>query len=157
MKKYTPSQAREKIRHYCAFQERSHLETRRKLFTYNLYASEVEEILVELITDGFLNEERYAKAYAGGKFRIKKWGRIKIIHELEAKGLSKNCIKAGLKELNEADYEETLTTLLDKKLELLAPEENLYARKDKAAKYAIQKGFEPDLVWRKLKELADKN
>ncbi len=156
MKKYSPSQAVEKIRHYCAYQERSHQEARNKLYEYGLYASEVEKILSELITDGFLNEERFAKAFAGGKFRIKKWGKLKIIHDLEMKGVNKNCLRIALKEISDDDYLITLQEILQKKFVLLS-EENLFVKKDKVAKYAIQKGFEPELVWKKIKEMLPNN
>jgi regulatory protein len=152
MKKYTPAQAKEKIQFYCAYQERSHHEVRNKLYEYGLYSYEVEDLLSQLITDGFLNEERFAKAFAGGKFRMKKWGKIKIVNDLEAHGISKNCIKAGLKEIGDEDYLNTLTALLARKNEILV-EENEFVRRDKLAKYAIQKGYEPDLVWRLIKEL----
>ena len=150
-KNYTPTQAREKIRHYCAYQERSHKEVINKLYSYGLHSSDVDEILIEVIAEGFLNEERYAKAFAGGKFRIKKWGRTKIKHELEANGLTKNCIKAGLTEIDEKDYQVTLTNLLKKKLDQL--EGNDFFKRDKAAKYAIRKGFEAEFVWEILKNL----
>ncbi len=151
MKKLTPSQAKEKIQHYCAYQERAHTEVRNKLYEYGLYSNDVDEILCYLITEGFLNEERYAKAFAGGKFRIKKWGRIKIVHELEGKGVNKNCIKLGLKEIGDDEYNKTLSDILDKKSELL-PDENIFVKRDKLAKYALQKGYEPELVWKLLKE-----
>src|SRR5260370_41440437 len=82
------SQALAKIFRYCAYQERSHREVKNKLFEYGLRPGEVDEILSHLIIEGFLNEERYAKAFAGGKFRIMKWGKIKIQRELELAGVS---------------------------------------------------------------------
>jgi len=121
-----------------------------KLYEYGLFRNDVEELISELITDGFLNEERYAKAFAGGKFRIKQWGRIKIINELESKGLTNNCIKSGLKEIEEDVYEQTLTSLLEKKSSTIV-EDNAFIKRDKLAKYAIQKGFEPELVWTTIK------
>jgi len=120
-----------------------------------LYSSEVDELLTYLITEGFLNEERFAKAFTGGKFRIKKWGRIKITHALESKGLTRNCIRIGLKEIEEEDYYQTLTELLKSKIAEL-DESNIFALRDKASKFAIQKGYEPDLVWKVLKELLPK-
>ena len=151
MKKYTPALAREKIQHYCAYQERAHSEVRNKLYEYGLHSADVEELLSYLITEGFLNEERFAKAFAGGKFRIKKWGKIKIVHELEARGISKNCIKAGLKEITDEDYQRTLVNILEKKSELIV-EENSFIKRDKLSKYAINKGYEPELVWKFIKE-----
>jgi regulatory protein len=152
MKNYSPQEAREKIKHYCAYQERAHQEVRNKLYEYGLYKSDVDEILVDLITEGFLNEERYAKAFAGGKFRMKKWGRIKITHALEAKGLKSNCIRAGLLEIDEEDYERTLRDMLIKKTEEVEAD-NIFAKRDKLSKAAILKGYEPDLVWRILKTI----
>jgi regulatory protein len=156
MKKLSPQQAREKIERYCAYQERSHLEVRNKLFTLGLFENDVDEILSTLIVDGFLNEERFAKAYAGGKFRLKKWGKIKIANGLEKKGVSKNCIKSGLKEIDLEDYTETLKQLLVQKSEQLE-EPNLYVKRDKLSNYAILKGYEPPLVWEVLRELLPGN
>lgn len=117
-----------------------------------LYSSEVDELLTYLISEGFLNEERFAKAFTGGKFRIKKWGRIKITHALESKGLTRNCIRIGLKEIEEEDYYQTLMDLLKLKIAELN-EGNIFILRDKASKFAIQKGYEPDLVWGVLKKL----
>lgn len=152
MKKLTPAEAKGKIQRYCAYQERSHHEVRNKLFEYGLYSNDVDQLLTDLITDGFLNEERYAKAFVGGKFRMKKWGRIKIVNALEAQGLSQNCIKIGLKEIDADDYLTTLNFILEKKGGEI-DEENIFAKRDKISKYAIQKGYEPELVWKTLKEL----
>ncbi len=151
-KRLSPSEAKQKIYRYCAYQERSHKEVRDKLYEYGLYKSDVEDILSTLITDGFLNEERFAKAFAGGKFRMQHWGRLKIVNELEGKGLTKNCIKIGMKEIEEDAYIKTLQEILQKKSGQLE-EKNPFIKRDKVARYAIQKGFEPELVWAHVKEL----
>ncbi|MFD1002569.1 regulatory protein RecX [Ohtaekwangia kribbensis] len=151
-KKLSPTEAKQKIYRYCAYQERSHKEVRDKLYEYGLYRDEVEELLSALITEGFLNEERFAKAFAGGKFRMQRWGRIKILNELEARGLTSNCIKIGMKEIEDADYIKTLREILERKLNQL-DEDNAFVKRDKLARYAIQKGFEPDLVWPEVKTL----
>lgn len=151
-KKITYEQAKLKALRYCAYQERSHQEVKNKLFEMRLPSSQVDELLAYLITEGFVNEERFAKAFVGGKFRLKKWGRIKIIHALESKGLTRNCIRLGLKEIEEPDYEQALEELLSTKV-LQLQEKNHFVARDLASKYAIQKGFEPELVWKKLKEL----
>jgi regulatory protein len=151
-KRLSPSEAKQKIYRYCAYQERSHKEVRDKLYEYGLYKSDVEDILSTLITDGFLNEERFAKAFAGGKFRMQHWGRLKIVNELEGKGLTKNCIKIGMKEIEEDAYIKTLQEILQKKSGQLE-EKNPFIKRDKVARYAIQKGFEPELVWTHVKEL----
>jgi len=151
-KRYTPVQSLAKIQRYCAYQERSHKEVKNKLYEYGLYSNQVEEIISQLITDGFLNEERFAKAYAGGKFRIKKWGRVKIKHELKALGLTKNCIQRGLNEIEQTDYSKTLKALLKKKL-TESREENHFKKRDKVARFAIGKGYESELVWEYIRDL----
>lgn len=153
--KLTPQQALEKIYNYCAYQERSHKEVRNKLFEYGLWGSEVEDLLTRLITENFLNEERFAKAYAGGKFRIKKWGKRKIERELESHGLTSRCIAIGLREIDDQDYRQTLHSLIEKKWGT-TDEENLFKKKDKVARHAIMKGYEPELVWGIVKEIAPK-
>ena len=154
-KELTFEQAKQKALRYCAYQERSHQEVKNKLFELGLRSSAVDELLAYLITEGFLNEERFAKSFAGGKFRIKKWGRIKIVNALEYKGLTKNCIRIGLKEIDESDYHDTLERLLTSKISEL-DDSDKFLVKDKASKYAIQKGFEPELVWEILKALLPK-
>lgn len=151
-KPLTLEQAKQKALRYCAYQERSHQEVKTKLYELGLSSSDVDELLTYLITEGFLNEERFAKLFAGGKFRIKHWGRIKIVHALESKGISKNCIRIGLKEIDETDYLHTLKKLVTEKLSN-AGGENTFAVRDKVSKAIIQKGYEPDLVWKALKEL----
>jgi regulatory protein len=152
VKTYSQQEAKGKIQRYCAYQERSHQEVRNKLFEYGLGRSDVDEIMVYLITEGFLNEERYAKAFTGGKFRMKKWGRLKIIHALEAQGLTTNCIKSGLQEIDADDYEKTLTQFLEKKRSE-NEEDNIYRKRDRLSKAAILKGYEPELVWKILRTI----
>jgi regulatory protein len=125
---------------------------RNKLYEYGMASDEVDILITQLIGDGYLNEERFAKSFVGGKFRIKGWGRIKIIHELEARGLTKNCILLGLKEIDETDYVEALQILLKKKAAVVQISDD-FVRRDKIARHAIQKGFEPDVVWRWIKEM----
>jgi regulatory protein len=156
-KSFTPVQAYEKISSYCAYQERSHKEVRNKLYEFGMHRGEVDEILTRLITDGFLNEQRFAKAFAGGKFRMKKWGRNKIIHELEAHGVAPKCIQIGLNEIDAADYRKTLARLVNKKL-TETREENPFKKRNLVARFVIGKGYEPEAVWEMLKELpADEN
>jgi regulatory protein len=151
-KRPTISEALSKIYKYCAYQERSHLEVKKRLYDYGLHSEEVDQVLSKLITDGFVNEERFAKAYAGGKFRVKKWGRLRIENELNLLGLSSRNITRGLKEIETGDYEKTLRQLLEKKA-LLVTEPDAFKKRDKLAKFAIGRGYEPDLVWRILKEI----
>ncbi len=151
-KKLTVVEAKQKIYNYCVYQERSHLEVKNRLYKFGLHTNEVDELLSHLIVEGYLNEERFAKAFAGGKFRLKKWGRLKIINELESRGLTTNCIRSGMKEIEEADYEKTLQTLLMKKANLLGDGDS-FAKRDKLARFGIQKGFESELVWKIVKNI----
>jgi regulatory protein len=149
-KKIAPEEARQKIYRYCAYQERCHQEVKTKLFDYGINRQDTDEIMTDLITAGYLNEERFAKAFAGGKFRMKNWGRVKIERELEIRGLTPACIRSGLNEIEDKSYQEVLRKLIQNKTDQLK-EPNEFIKKDKIASYVIQKGFEPDLVWRILK------
>ena len=153
-KSFSVSESLARIYRYCAYQERSHQEVKNKLYEFGLTTDEVDELLTKMITEGFLNEERFAKAFAGGKFRIKKWGRLKIIRELESHGLTKKCIGRGLGEIDLSDYRKTLKNLLIKKADQ-TEELNLFKKRDKVAKYAIGKGYEPEMVWEMIKDLID--
>jgi regulatory protein len=152
MRPVSPQEAKDKIRRYCAYQERSHLEVRNKLYAYGLHRGDVDEILTDLITEGFLNEERFAKAFAGGKFRMKRWGRVKIARALQAKGVSGNCISIGLREIDDESYLEVLDNLLAEKSQNSDGKDRFVLR-DRLSKYAIQKGFEPDIVWTQIRQL----
>jgi len=144
----TPDQALQKARQYCAYQERCHKEVKEKLYGYGLYKKEVEELLSQLIEDNYLNEERFAIQFAGGRFRIKHWGRVKIKYELKQKGVSEYCIKKALAAIDERDYMKTLQKLFDEKLRTLKSEKNIFIKKRKLQDHLIQKGFESEIVRR---------
>ena len=133
-KKYTPAQSLTKIQSYCAYQERSHKEVKNKLYEYGLYSNQVDEIISQLITDGFLNEERFAIQFAGGKFRIKQWGRVKIKYALKQKQVSDYCIKKALLAIDENDYHKTAQKLFEQKLKTLKAEKNIFIKKRKTIK-----------------------
>jgi len=149
----TPGQALQKVKHYCAYQERSHSEVKDKLYSYGLHKSDVETILSQLIEENYLNEERFALQFAGGKFRMKQWGRVKIKYELKQRQVSEYCIKKALKSIDETAYEKTLQKLFDDKIKTLRSEKNIFIKKKKVQDYLLQKGFEADLVRGMLVEL----
>lgn len=152
-KKYlSKADALKKLAKYCAYQERCHQEVRNKLKELGIYGDDLEEIIVELITENFLNEERFARAYARGKFRFKNWGRIRIKRELKLRNISEYCIRKAMEELEEFDYEQALKDFLLRKNDFLK-EKNLFKRRKKLADYAIRRGFETSLVWDTLKQL----
>ena len=140
-----------KLRHYCAYQERCHEEVRTKLLSLKIYGNDLEEVINKLIEDDFLNEERFAKAYAGGKFRMKKWGRLKIQNELKQRKISDYCIKKGMAEIEEEDYLKTLKQLVTASLKKYKST-NAFETRTKTARYLIFRGYESDLVWGMLKE-----
>lgn len=139
-------QALQKLKYYCAYQERCHQEVREKLYSLGLHKNEVDEMLSQLIEEDYLNEERFAIQYAGGKFRMKQWGRVKIKHALKQKQVSEYCIKKALLQIDEEDYLKTLEKLTSGKLNILEDEENFFIKKSKLQDYLLQKGFEPDLI-----------
>jgi len=148
----TVQEAKVKLYRYCAYQERCHQEVEQKLWELGVRNDEADEVIHHLISEGFLNEERFSKNFASGKFRLKHWGKVKIVRELEQRNVSAHCIRSGLLEIEEKDYQAVLSELLKKKAESTEAE-NVYSLRDKVSRYAIQKGFEPELVWSLLKEL----
>jgi regulatory protein len=148
--KLTPLQALRKAESTCAYQERCQQEMRDKLYEWGLYSADVENIIAQLITDNFLNEERFAKAYAGGKFRIKKWGKVKIKIELKKRKISDYCIKKAMQEINDTDYLKTIKELIAKKSKEIKGLKE-YQKKYKIAQYIASRGFEQDLIWDVLK------
>ena len=145
--------ALQKIKHYCSYQERSHQEVKEKLYSFGLYKDEVESLLSQMIEENYLNEERYAVAFAGGKFRIRQWGRIKIGYELKQRRVSEYCIKKALSSIAVAAYEKTFEKLFDEKKRTLKSEKNIFIKKQKILAYLMQKGFEPNLISEYLKKM----
>ncbi len=145
----------EKIKHFCAYQERSHFEVKQKLYSLGLYSNKVEALLATLIEENYLNEERFAVSFARGKFRLKRWGRIKIKYELKAKKVSEYNIKNALKEIEEGEYIATLQQLAEKKW-LALEAENALTRQAKTLQYLLQRGFEMPLAQQAVKAVAGK-
>ena len=141
-----------KLQKYCAYQDRCHQEVRTKLITLGIYGDDLEEIIVELIADNFLNEERFARSYARGKFRMRRWGRVRILNELKFRKITDYCIRKAMTEIEEEDYLETLIEVLEKK-KLQIKEKDTFKANNKIAKYAISRGFETGLVWDTVKNL----
>ena len=142
----TPDEARAKAERYCAYQDRCHQEVRRKLFDLGLRAADVDQVMARLIEDKFLDEERFARSYARGKFRIKRWGRRRIERELRARQVSRFCIRAGLSELDGFDYEGALEALLRKRAAALGDDLHPYARRQNLLEHALRKGYETEVA-----------
>ncbi len=148
----TKEQAIQKLKQYCGYQERSHHEVVQKLWDLGVSKREHDDIVSALIEEDYLNEERFALAFAGGKFRMLEWGKKKILYGLKEKGVSDYNIKKALKSIDEEAYLKTLKKEAEKKYETLKSEQYLN-RKKKTMDYLAQKGFESELVTRVLKEI----
>jgi regulatory protein len=146
----TPLLALEQLRNWCAYQERCQQEARDKLYDLGIKKDEVEAIIATLISEKFIDEERYAKAFAGGKFRIKKWGKIKIRSMLKMKRISEYSIQKALSEINEDNYLETIEQLIERKSRQLKGESNKVKRNYKLLRFVQSRGFETDLIMQML-------
>ncbi len=141
----TKEQALQKLKHYCAYQERCHNDVKEKLYKLGVWKKDHEEIIAALIEENYLNEERFSIAYAGGKFRINNWGRVKIKFALKQKQISDYCIKKALKQISETDYLKVLAKLAKEKYASLKADQHL-VRKKKTMDYLMMRGFEMELV-----------
>lgn len=146
---YTPRQAKLKAESYCAYQERAQQEVRDKLYDWGLYPDDVELIISELISENFLNEERFAKSFTLGKFRMKGWGKIKIKQHLKSKRISDPLIKLALKEIDLDDYDAKLDEIIEKKRREFSSKLTI-EEKAKLIRYIQSKGFESDLIYAKI-------
>ncbi len=145
-KAYSLDEAQKKLEFYCAYQERSHKEVVTKLKDMRMIPDAIDVIVVHLIQNNFLNEERFAKAFVRGKFRIKKWGKNRLKQELKRKDISKTIIDIALKEIDADEYLETFYALAEKKVETIK-EANSYKKKKKLADYLLYRGWESPLVY----------
>lgn len=145
----TLQQARLKAEKYCAYQERSQLEVKNKLMGMGLTIAETNEILVDLVRDNFINEERFAYAFAKGKLKIKKWGNRKITMALKNKGITEGLIQKVLKKIDPDHYIGELRFNIEKKSRLMK-ETDPWKKAGKLKQFLIGKGFEPELVFREV-------
>lgn len=156
LQNFTPEQSIPKIKQYCAYQERCHAEVRDKLYSFGLYRKDVDEIIAGLIGENYLNEERFAIQYAGGKFRIKHWGKNKIKQALKLKQVSDYCIKKALKEIEYDDYLKAFEKLVEQKMQTLSSEKNIFVKKRKLQDHLLQKGYESDLIYNEVAKIGKK-
>jgi regulatory protein len=153
----TKEQALQKARHYCSYQERCHSEVKEKLYSLGLWKKEVEESLSTLIEEDYLNEQRFAIRFAGGRFRLKQWGKTRIRYEMKQKKVSDYCIQKALAAIDPEDYERTLGKLAAAKWTSLKGEKNIFNKKRKLQDYLLQKGYEGDLVSQAIRKMDEKN
>jgi len=151
-KSYTVEEAKRLLEKYCAYQERCHKEVEQKLRNIGMITEVRDVIIVHLIEHNFLNEERFAKSYARGKFNIKKWGKQRITRELKFREISAYNIKSALKEVNDTDYLDTFDLLAEKRFDTIK-ETNKYKKRKKLADYLLYRGWESNLVYEKVSAL----
>jgi len=152
---HSQKEALSKLMKYCSYQERCFAEVETKLASLGLYDDEAGEVIIELSRTGFLDEERFARAFVRGKFRFKKWGRRKIANELRQKKISEHCMQKGFEEIKEEEYKDVLRELAEAYWQKLRGEKNVWVKRKKTGSYLLQKGYEPELINGLLKELAE--
>ena len=152
-KTYTVDEATKRMEHYCAYQERCHKEVNQKLYEMRMIPVAVDQIIDHLLRHNFLNETRFAQAFARGKFRTKKWGRNRIVKELKMRQISTFNIKLALKEIPDSEYYNTFDALAEKRLQQLASEQNIQKKRKKLADYLFYRGWDSELVYGKVGEI----
>ncbi|MBS9774771.1 MAG: regulatory protein RecX [Tenacibaculum sp.] len=145
-----------KLESYCVYQDRCHKEVEKKLLEYDLIPEVKEEVLLHLMEHNFLNEERFSKSFARGKFRIKKWGKQRITRELKFRDISNYNIKTALKEIDDNDYLSTLYELANKKNQSIS-EKDIFKRKKKLINFLQYRGYETDLICKIVNEITENN
>nr|WP_294935041.1 regulatory protein RecX [uncultured Flavobacterium sp.] len=152
LKTYTVEEAKRKLEYYCGYQERCHYEVVEKLKSLNMIPQVVDAIVVHLIENNFLNEERFAQSFARGKHNIKKWGKTRIVNELKFRGISKYNIEKALQEITPDDYSKTFHELAESQWESIR-EKNIQKKKRKFLDFLLRKGYESHLIFEKLNDL----
>ncbi|MFC6267442.1 regulatory protein RecX [Frigoriflavimonas asaccharolytica] len=140
-KLFTFKETKQKLADYCVYQDRCHQEVEQKMWEYVLIPEAKDEILLYLIQENFLNEERFTRSYIRGKFYMKSWGRTKIKSHLKFKGISEKLINSCWDEIDEADYQKTLEKVYNKYYATLKGLKE-YQKKMKTTKYLMTRGYE---------------
>ena len=149
---FTVAEAQQKLEHYCSYQERCHKEVETKLKSLGMIPSTIDFIMSYLINENYLNESRFAQSFARGKFRIKKWGKVRIKKELKARQISEYNIKLGMKEITDSEYKTTFWTLFEKRKDAVKGQE-IHLQKKKNLSYMVYRGWETQLIYEALNDL----
>ncbi len=151
-KDLTTKQIESKLQYYCSYQDRCHKEVIEKLKTFNIRSNESNEIISNLIKDNYLNESRFSENFVRGKFKIKNWGKVRIVRELKQRNISRYNINLGLKEIDSQEYQNKFDEIFENKLSSL---ENLnkIIKKKKIISYLLYRGWESNLIYSKINEI----
>ena len=152
MENYTFEEIKHKLEYYCSYQDRCHKEVEEKLYSFRLSTSEKEQLLIYLIENNFINEERFAQSFVRGKHNYNFWGKNRIVNELKFRNISSRIIETALKEIPEATYLENFHALAEKNWEIIK-EPKGQKRNKKFVDFLLRKGYETSLIYEKLKEL----
>lgn len=152
-KTHSEEEALKKLERYCAYQERCHKEVRQKLFDLGMNSDSSDKIIADLIQNNFLNETRFATAFARGKFRTKKWGKTRIVNELKFREISAFNINLALEEISDEAYNQTFENLSEKRFNQLSTEKNIQSKKRKFRDYLLYRGWESHLIYEKMNDL----
>lgn len=153
-KYFSVEEIKRKMERYCVYQDRCHKEVESKLSNFSLIPEAKDQIILHLLQHDFLNEERFAKSYARGKFNIKKWGKLRIVRELKFRGITEYNLKTALKEIDEDVYLTTIYSITEKRNSLLK-EKDPYKRKKKLVDFLIRKGYEYNLIYSTVKNVLE--
>ena len=151
-KSYTVKEATLKLAQFCAYRDRSQKEVEDKLREMRMIPQACEQIIIELMSEDFLNEERFARSFVRGKFRIKSWGKQRIVRELKFRDISAYNLKTALKEIDETEYIATIYRITENRNEVIS-EPNIYKRKKKLIDFLMRKGFESNLIYKVVNEV----
>ena len=149
---FTIKEVETKLQYYCSYQDRCHKEVHQKLKTFNIIPEDIDQIISNLISENFLNETRFCESFVRGKFRIKNWGKIRIINELKKRNISTYNINQGLKEIDELEYLNKFEEIFNKKLSSLEKLTSL-EKKKKILAYLLYRGWESSLIYKKIYEI----
>jgi regulatory protein len=141
-----------RARRYCAFQERSTKELSDKLKAWKVIPAMTERVIKQMVKEGYLDEERFARAFASGRFRLKHWGKTKIQYELRGRKVPDEIIQLAMDEIDEEEYKEILLEVIKKKNKEINVEDQ-YARKKKLTSFALQKGYEYEVIREAIEKL----
>ena len=152
MENYTFEEIKHKLEYYCSYQDRCHKEVEQKLNSFTLITALKEKVIVHLIENNFINEERFAKSFARGKHNYKGWGKNRIVNELKFRNISSRNIQTALKEISEDTYQENFHCLAEKQWNSITERKGQKKNK-KFVDFLLRKGYETSLIYEKLKEL----
>ncbi len=145
-KAYNIKEVTDRIQSFCALQDRCQWEVEKKMREWGVEEDIIKNILTDLILEKFIDEQRFSESFCRGKFRIKRWGKLKIKNELKIRKISTSCINKGLDQILDKEYYSVLKELYEKKKNSLK-DKNQFIQKGKIIKYLQQKGYENDLIW----------